>query len=87
MALAEDKPIALDHLPDVVGASLSGSPRPSEQQPLSDDDMEQRSLLVESLQRHNGNIAAVARDFGKARQQIHRWLKRYQLDVAKFRES
>jgi DNA-binding NtrC family response regulator len=41
--------------------------------------------LRELLTRHKGNIAAVGRELGKERMQIHRWLARYQLDVEKFR--
>jgi transcriptional regulator with GAF, ATPase, and Fis domain len=32
-----------------------------------------------------GNIAAAARDMGKARTQIQRWIKRYRIDVMQFR--
>ncbi|MFO0546875.1 MAG: sigma 54-interacting transcriptional regulator [Polyangiaceae bacterium] len=37
------------------------------------------------LTTHRGNVAAVGRALGKARIQIHRWLKRYNLDAASFR--
>jgi sigma-54 dependent transcriptional regulator, acetoin dehydrogenase operon transcriptional activator AcoR len=37
------------------------------------------------LTRHNGNIAAVGRELGKERMQVHRWLRRYQLDPDQFR--
>jgi len=33
--------------------------------------------LRELLALHRGNVAAVGRDLGKARMQIHRWMKRY----------
>ncbi|MGE5785513.1 MAG: sigma 54-interacting transcriptional regulator, partial [Myxococcales bacterium] len=36
-------------------------------------DAELRALL----DRHRGNVAAVGRDLGKARMQIHRWMQRY----------
>jgi sigma-54 dependent transcriptional regulator, acetoin dehydrogenase operon transcriptional activator AcoR len=42
---------------------------------------ELRSLL----QRHRGNIAAVGRELGKERMQVHRWLKRYNIDLAQYR--
>jgi DNA-binding NtrC family response regulator len=41
--------------------------------------------LCELLRRHNGNIAAVGRELGKERMQVHRWLHRYNLDVEQFR--
>jgi transcriptional regulator with GAF, ATPase, and Fis domain len=37
------------------------------------------------LQRHRGNIAAVGRELGKERMQIHRWLKRYNIDLSEYR--
>jgi DNA-binding NtrC family response regulator len=44
-------------------------------------EQELRSLLT----RHRGNIAAVGRELGKERMQIHRWLQRYGLDAESFR--
>lgn len=37
------------------------------------------------LTAHAGNIAAVGRELGKARMQIHRWIQRYGIDLAEFR--
>jgi transcriptional regulator with GAF, ATPase, and Fis domain len=37
------------------------------------------------LARHRGNIAAVGRELGKERMQIHRWLKRYGIVIDEFR--
>jgi transcriptional regulator with GAF, ATPase, and Fis domain len=37
------------------------------------------------LERHRGNIAAVGRELGKERMQVHRWLKRYNIDLAHYR--
>ena len=37
------------------------------------------------LQRHRGNIAAVGRELGKERMQVHRWLKRYNIDLSEYR--
>jgi transcriptional regulator of acetoin/glycerol metabolism len=41
--------------------------------------------LRELLTRHRGNIAAVGRELGKERMQVHRWLRRYSLDIEDFR--
>jgi transcriptional regulator with GAF, ATPase, and Fis domain len=43
---------------------------------------ELRALLT----RHHGNIAAVGRELGKERMQVHRWLKRYQINLEEYRE-
>jgi sigma-54 dependent transcriptional regulator, acetoin dehydrogenase operon transcriptional activator AcoR len=39
------------------------------------------------LERHKGNIAAVGRELGKERMQVHRWLKRYEIDLAQYRSN
>lgn len=44
-------------------------------------DAELRALL----DRHRGNVAAVGRDLGKARMQIHRWMQRYGIEVDDYR--
>ena len=44
---------------------------------------ELRALLVQ----HQGNVAAVGRELGKARMQIHRWMKRYGIAVDEFRDE
>jgi transcriptional regulator with AAA-type ATPase domain len=40
-----------------------------------------------AMQRHAGNVAAVARELGKDRAQIHRWLRRYALSPEDFRKG
>jgi DNA-binding NtrC family response regulator len=42
--------------------------------------------LVALIERHQGNLAAVGRDLGKARMQIHRWLKRYGIAIDSYRK-
>ena len=41
--------------------------------------------LRDLLQRHHGNVAAVGRELGKERMQIHRWLKKYNIDLGTYR--
>ena len=43
---------------------------------------ELRSLL----ERHRGNVAAVGRELGKERMQVHRWMKRYGISVEEYRD-
>jgi transcriptional regulator with GAF, ATPase, and Fis domain len=52
---------------------------------LSAEDVALRSELVGHLTEHDGNVADVARAMGKARMQIHRWLKRFDIDPGVFR--
>jgi transcriptional regulator with GAF, ATPase, and Fis domain len=41
--------------------------------------------LREMLQRHKGNVAAVGRELGKERMQVHRWLKKYGISLEDYR--
>lgn len=43
---------------------------------LSEEDRKLRATLVATLRTHDGNVTAAARDMGKARQQLQRWVKR-----------
>jgi transcriptional regulator with GAF, ATPase, and Fis domain len=73
--------------PPYGGAPLSNPPPsvmppsgpPSRRGPPTEDEL--RALL----QRHRGNVAAVGRELGKERMQVHRWLKRYNIDLAEYR--
>ena len=51
---------------------------------LEDPDVLRRTLVA-LLAQHRGNISHVARDLGKARMQIHRWMRRFELDPETFR--
>ena len=44
-----------------------------------------RAQLEELLALHGGNVAEVARALGKARMQVHRWMKRFDIDPERFR--
>ena len=72
-------PHDIEHLPDAVRASAPPprvAPPPSQ---LSDDERRLRDDVAASLQRHGGNVAAVARELGKDRTQIRRWMRRFNL--------
>jgi transcriptional regulator with GAF, ATPase, and Fis domain len=81
-ALAGDGLIRQQHLPDCVRAprtEAAASAAPSERD---------RALAFELsrlLANHAGNIAGVAREMGKDRTQIRRWLKRFGIDAERFR--
>jgi DNA-binding NtrC family response regulator len=63
-----DDRIELAHLPEWAMA-----PRP---RALQTADALLRETLVEALDRHAGNLSGVARELGKDRTQIRRWMKR-----------
>jgi DNA-binding NtrC family response regulator len=85
----------LIHLPETVRVSLQGHGAPRGDPtmpgleipalPGSARGAPTESALRELLARHRGNIAAVGRELGKERMQIHRWLKRYNIDIEEFR--
>jgi transcriptional regulator with PAS, ATPase and Fis domain len=93
VALSESSVLGPEVLPEAVkdamtdyGKSHSVTPqvRVSEAATQSvPNESELRKLLVD----HQGNVAAVGRELGKARMQIHRWMKRYGIAVDDFRED
>jgi transcriptional regulator with AAA-type ATPase domain len=80
-ALAPRGVIEAEHLPLAPGPA----PRPAAIEPDLDDPEALRKTLVALLEQHRGNISHVARDLGRARMQIHRWLRRFDLDPDTFR--
>ncbi len=41
--------------------------------------------VVALLEKHPGKVSLVARDMGKARMQIHRWMQRFGIDPETYR--
>ncbi len=72
LALAGDgATIDIEHLP----------PPPAEEP----DDAALRARLDALLTEYRGNVSQIARELGKARMQVQRWLKRFALDPARYR--
>ncbi len=72
-----------EHLPESVKQAIedyAAAPRPSStlETPTEEE-------LRELLRDEEGNVAAVGRRLGKARMQVHRWMKRYRIDVDDYR--
>jgi transcriptional regulator with AAA-type ATPase domain len=85
-ALAPRGVIEAEHLPIGPGAApYAAAPRPATVEQDLDDPAALRKTLVALLEQHRGNISHVARDLGKARMQIHRWMRRFDLDPDAFR--
>jgi DNA-binding NtrC family response regulator len=83
VVLAGDGPIEVEHLPE----ALQGGDAPLA---AGVDDSDAGEALLEArvraaLERHQGNVSAVARELGKGREQVHRWLRRLGLKVEDFR--
>jgi DNA-binding NtrC family response regulator len=76
--------IDVDHLPPAIARATIRNqtpPPPAD----SEKDAAMRDQLSAKLAEHRGNITAVARDLGKHREQLQRWIRRLGIDVARFR--
>jgi transcriptional regulator with AAA-type ATPase domain len=82
LVLAGDAPIDVPHL----SPSVRSAPADGEAGTALDEEA-LRTRLVELLAQHDGNVSAVARAMGKARMQIHRWMKRFGLEPDQFRHQ
>jgi transcriptional regulator with GAF, ATPase, and Fis domain len=82
LVIADGGPIGAAHLEP----GLASAPAAAQSDDASGKG-DRRARLVASLEAHQGNVAAVARDFGKAPTQIHRWMKQESLDPAAFRRE
>ena len=101
VTLSGGAPLDLLHLPETVRRALDGHgapalPGPAQQAnpgtmtmgtgtPPRRGDTPSEEELRDLLVRHRGNIAAVGRELGKERMQVHRWMRRYNLDIQDFR--
>ncbi|HTJ41568.1 MAG TPA: sigma 54-interacting transcriptional regulator [Kofleriaceae bacterium] len=82
--LAEGRAITPDDLPEPLRREQARAAFPTPAPPPLDDDA-LRARLVSLLESHDGNVAAVARAMGKERMQIHRWARRFGLDLGSYR--
>ena len=89
-ALADENQIEVEDLPDEVQkaldepADLEEEPPLPPGKPIPPNELERCQLLIELMKKHKGNVTAVAREMKKARMQIQRWLKRYNINRADF---
>ncbi len=77
IAVARDR-IELSHLPPALRSAISDHVIVDEAA-LSATDRELRGRLADAIARHRGNLAEVARELGKDRTQIRRWMRRFGL--------
>jgi transposase-like protein len=78
LALCTEGVIDRQHLPPTVGSTQQPAPLPPSGEALE-------VQLQGLLRTHQGNVAAVARAMGKAPIQIHRWVKKLELDLSAYR--
>jgi DNA-binding NtrC family response regulator len=91
LVLGAGEPIQLGHLPDsvtrtrIAACDAARTPRLPSNTQLSSEDRALRDALTATLRDTRGNVTETARSLGKARQQIQRWLRRFELDPEQFR--
>jgi DNA-binding NtrC family response regulator len=87
VALSGGSPIRPEHWPEPVDLDPvdDGDAEPVALRPLSPEQEQHREEVLGLLREHRGNVSAVARAAGKARNQVQRWLTRYALDPDDFR--
>jgi DNA-binding NtrC family response regulator len=76
-AVAHER-IELSHLPAPLRTAVAEH-QGVDEAALSEADRELRGRLSDAIARHRGNLAEVAREIGKDRTQIRRWMKRFGL--------
>ncbi|HEX3479759.1 MAG TPA: sigma 54-interacting transcriptional regulator [Kofleriaceae bacterium] len=80
IALAQDAPIELGHLPgELRRARSQPAARRGDPALLGDEDRARRAQLLELLRTQRGNVAAVARELQTVRSQVQRWIQRYEI--------
>ena len=82
-ALATRGVIEPSHLPETVSEAPASRPVAAAGEPKEPEVL--RRHLVALLEKHQGKVSYVARDMGKARMQIHRWMQRFGIDPKDYR--
>jgi transcriptional regulator of acetoin/glycerol metabolism len=77
-----DARLRLDH----TSFEAAGTPREAAQMGTPTD-AQLRAELLEALTAAEGNVSEVARRMGRTRMQIHRWMRRFGVDVRAFRNE
>jgi DNA-binding NtrC family response regulator len=86
LLLARGGRVEQEHVRDSVRCSPKPPPRkqPTSGEPLTEKDRRLREDLLQLLRENGGNVTAVARAMGKARTQVQRWLRRFEIDPGSF---
>ncbi len=98
VAMADGAELGVQHLPEGIRLGVRDHGRP--EAPVQSHGSErlperagERTLertpteeeMRELCARHRGNVTTMGRELGKERMQVHRWLKRYNIDVDAYR--
>ena len=82
--LCGDETMDVAHVPEWFRSSRK-PPERGAPDALEDGERALRDTLVAALTRHAGNVTHAAKEMGKARMQVHRWMRRFGLDAETFR--
>jgi transcriptional regulator with PAS, ATPase and Fis domain len=86
VALSGGGHISSRHLPETITKpGLATGDRFPSSRPVGMSDEQLRNDLIEQLKAHRGNITEVSKAMGKARTQINRWLRRFEIDPDLYR--
>jgi DNA-binding NtrC family response regulator len=86
ITLAHDDVLAVEHLPAALAALPPAPPAAGgAEREEPEEDARLRATLVDQLDRHEGNVTAVARDMKKAPMQIYRWMRRLGISPKSYR--
>jgi sigma-54 dependent transcriptional regulator, acetoin dehydrogenase operon transcriptional activator AcoR len=90
VALADGPLLLPEYLPEAVTEAMEGYGRPATRtapgtHPPAAHGTPTEAELRTLLETHAGNVAAVGRELGKARMQVHRWMKRYGIEIEDYR--
>lgn len=69
------------------GGGVDATNRPVPVAPAPTSAAPDRGSLESMLVRHGGNVSAIAKELGKERAQVYRWLKGYGLDPERYRQG
>jgi DNA-binding NtrC family response regulator len=82
LVVAQHGTIDLLHLPAALQELAPTPSTPAPNPPAGD---ERGRMLMDLLREHQGNVSEVARALGRSRMQIHRLMRRYQIDPKRYR--
>jgi transcriptional regulator of acetoin/glycerol metabolism len=89
IVLSEDGLVKASHIErgrNSTSPASQGAGRAHAPKSLSPDAAKLKEELIAKLSQAGGNIAEVARQMGKARMQIQRWVKRFGIELVDFRK-
>jgi transcriptional regulator of acetoin/glycerol metabolism len=90
VAVAEGGPcLRLSHLPESVAAVMESSPRPvlGASSAGNKRPSPTRGELEELMQKHDGNVAQVARVLDRQWAVVWRWIVKHQIDPVRYRSK